>query len=127
MKHIVLYTMVMITGLLMAFPAAIAQKPAIDLLPSTQLRVHPEAMVDTSFSTDSLVNFIPDNQPSYSDKENKEKRSFWKKESRRPGLQLESLFQKQVSSKDRQRKNLTKYPLILKFINPMKFFIHIPH
>ena len=54
MKYIVVYT-IFILGLTSLNTEA--QKPNIDLLPIISESVHPEAMVDTSFTHDSLVMF----------------------------------------------------------------------
>ncbi|MEN8228670.1 MAG: hypothetical protein ABFS38_10995 [Bacteroidota bacterium] len=97
MKYIVLYTMMM-AALLMLFTEVTGQKPTIDLLPSKHKRIHPEAIVDTSFSNDSVVKFIPDDQSSSIDSNKKEKKK-----------------------KIRRRKSWKS----LKYINPINFFIHI--
>ena len=54
MKYIVLY---IATILLFTAPELMAQKPAIDLLPSDHGIMHPEAMIDTSYTKDTLVFF----------------------------------------------------------------------
>ncbi len=64
MKRIVLYTIVFTTGLLACTPEISGQKPTIDLLPSANQHLHPEAIVDTTFSSDSLVKAKPGEQPS---------------------------------------------------------------
>ena len=119
----------MITGLLMLFPAVKAQKPNIDLLPSTHQRAHPEANVDTSFSSIPLLKSVPDNPPASVYSDNKAKRKFWRIESQRKGLKLDSLFHKKGSNREwkvnRQGKERSKYPLFLTFINPIKLFYHI--
>ena len=113
----------------MLFPAVKAQKPNIDLLPSTHQRTHPEANVDTSSSTISLVKSVPDNPPKSVFSDNEAKRKFWRNEGERKGLKLDSLFQKKDSNRERkvnrQGKEHSKYPLFLTFINPIKLFYHI--
>ena len=52
MKNIVLY---IIPLLLFVFSESVSQKPTIDLLPSNHERPHPEAIVDTVYTKDTLV------------------------------------------------------------------------
>ncbi len=51
MKYIVVYTIAILGLTSLNAPA---QKPSIDLLPTTSSSVHPEAMIDTSITHDSL-------------------------------------------------------------------------
>ena len=112
-------------GLLMVFPETSAQKPTIDLLPFKHNRVHPEAIIDTSFSKDSVVKFVPCDQPSPMVSKEKEKKKIIRRESWKSWFYLDSLFQKQVSKSNRTGKRPVKYSLNLKYINPIKFFLHL--
>ena len=91
MKYIVLYTLALF---LMNLPEVSGQKPAIDLLPSSHGYIHPEAVIDTCYNGDSLIQIIPDiKQPSKPVKE------IRLQESRRTGLNLDTILNRLISKK----------------------------
>jgi len=125
MKNIVLYGMVLMVGLLMVCTEIDGQKPAYDLLPSSHNSIHPEAIVDTSIICNDEDSIVPDNYPLTSSSEiiiNKETR---RNEKKRPGLHLDSLFKKSVSENEHPGKRSGNYPLIIKYFNPINFFLQI--
>ncbi|MCK5137169.1 MAG: hypothetical protein KAR19_15395 [Bacteroidales bacterium] len=91
MKYIVLYTLALF---LINTPEASGQKPAIDLLPSSHEHIHPEAVIDTSYIRDSLIQITPGAK-----QESKPVKEIPMKESRRTGLHLDSILNKLVSKK----------------------------
>jgi len=100
MKYIVLYIIV----LLWINPSGTAaQKPAIILLPSAQEYIHPEVLIDTSFTNDSLIIAI---------------QSDPKKESI-----LESKHREKETGLDISFRKPGNYPLLFKKLNPIKFYI----
>ena len=111
--------------MLMLFTETTGQKPTIDLLPFKQKRVHPEAIIDTSFSKDSAMKFVSGDQSSPLMINEKEKKKISKRESWKSWFNLDSLFQKKVSKSNLTGKQPVKYSLIPKYINPIKFFIHV--
>ena len=125
MKNIVLYGTVLVIGLLTVFTEIAGQKPAFTLLPSTHHYIHPEAIIDTSVFCDSLASIVPGDCPLSSPLENIAKKEIRRKESKRPGLHLDSLFHKSDNRNERPGKRSGNYPLIIKHINPIKFFLQI--
>jgi hypothetical protein len=124
MNNLVLYRLTILIGLLVVVNLARGQKPAIDLLPSSNQYMHPAARIDTSSANDSLtyVGPFPKLEPHAADslsiqKENK--RSF------RFGLNLDSILHKGEVRKNQVGTRSGLFPLIMKHINPIKLFIHI--
>ena len=122
MKYIVLY---IIAILWITSSETAAQKPAIDLLPSTHEQVHPEAWIDTSVTKDSLILISPDYQGtssiviiSYEDSIRK---------SRRPQKKtgLDSLFKKRSTKMIKEGQWQGINPLIFKNVNPIRFLFHM--
>ena len=56
MRYIVLYILTFWLLFVVEIPA---QKPAISLIPSKVETIHPEAMIDTTLTSDSLIQVIP--------------------------------------------------------------------
>jgi len=117
MKNIVLYTIPLL--LLLIFSEATAQKPTIDLLPSNHERPHPEAIVDTSYTKDTLVMNSPfekqiTNADSEVRKEEVRKKGIRRRwirsfEIRKPGFHPDSILQKLVSKKVQSHRILIFY------------------
>ena len=124
MKHIVVYKITLITGLLLIITSLAAQKPTIDLLPSSHQYMHPEAMIDTSLTSDSLVQFIPPIGPPYINKDTLRKESV-KKERRQIGPNLDTIFHRDEARKTPGEIRSMGLPLHIKYFNPIKLFIHI--
>jgi hypothetical protein len=101
-----------------------AQKPTLDLLPSSHEHVHPEAMIDTSSTMDSPVLFAP-NTPTaslpviHSDGDGMEKNE------RQKGTGLDSLFKKRYTKKVQEGMNPGINSLIILNINPIQFLIYM--
>lgn len=91
MKNIVLYTLALF---LMNLPEVFGQKPAIELLPSSHEHNHPEAVIDTSYTGDSLIQIIP-----YTKLPSKPVKEIRLQESRRTGLNLDSVLNRLISKK----------------------------
>ena len=114
MKNIVLYT---IPVLLLVFTESIAQKPTIDLLPSNHERPHPEAIIDTIYTKDTLViNFPVEKQNSKSDSE------VWKGEIRKKGF-LRGRFRGSEILKPGKHADSILYKLVLKNVKSCRILI----
>lgn len=124
MKHIVLYTSVIVTGLLLLCTEVAGQKTSIDLLPSAHPYIQNEAIVDTSLWNDTLATIVPDDPPSTIYLKEKEKKKIRRKESRRIGFQIDSLFQKTKGKSTRSVKKSGNSLFILKHFNPIIIIIH---
>ena len=94
MKYIVLYTL---TLFLINIQEAAGQKPTIDLLPSSHAHLHPEAVIDTSYTGDSLIQIFPDIK--YPSKPVKEIRQ---QESQSTGIYLDIILKRLISKKMNQ-------------------------
>ena len=117
MKYIVLY----ITAILwITSSEAAAQKPTIDLLPSTHEHVHPGAVIDTCSLNDSLVLIAP-RHPGTSTPVILSERDSIRKNERRKGTGLDSLFKKRYSRKVQEGVKTGINPLTLRNINPIRF------
>ena len=117
----------MMVGLLMAFTEIAGQKPSFTLLPSTHHRIHPEAIVDTSFFYDAQTSIVNGNsdRPLTSPSGNLTRKEIHEKESKKPGLHIDSLFQKPVFRNERPGRRYGNYPLIIRYINPINIFFQI--
>jgi hypothetical protein len=101
MKYIVLY---ILTFLWITTSETAAQKPVIDLLPSTHKQHHPEAVIDTCLTSDSLVVVVASHP------------------SKTYG---ESMHQYNVPVRDSLFPNRPgMFPLIFKSIFPIRFLIY---
>ncbi|MDX2429392.1 MAG: hypothetical protein QNK35_00575 [Bacteroides sp.] len=102
MKYIVVY-IILILGLSSLNTAA--QKPTLDLLPYASESLHPEAMIDTCIAHDSLflIDSIAPLPESGQSKVMEERKKAIK-----TGVQAKPSF----------------YPLFIKSLNPISFFIH---
>ncbi|MFH0756445.1 MAG: hypothetical protein V2B15_04075 [Bacteroidota bacterium] len=101
MKYIVLYTL---TLLWITISDSAAQKPVIDLLPSTHRHGHPEAVFDTCSTHDSLV-VVAAFHPSKPNQDNIHQHDEQGRDSllpNRPGM----------------------FPLIFKTVFPIRFLIY---
>ncbi len=107
--------MILTVGVLVLALSLSAQKPAIDLIPSSHQIMQPKAIVDTSFVLDSMVHkniytLPPDVQ---------------KKERRQIGPSIDSLFGKPEARKAESIKPTGSISLYIRKFNPLKFFISI--
>jgi hypothetical protein len=111
MKSIVLYILVI---LWITQSGLAAQKPTIDLLPSTHGQFHSETVVDTGIYNDSLVLItIKSRQvpPSTEETEGEV----------RP---MKGWYLKGFAERANDRQWPGNYPLIVKITNPFRFFLH---
>ena len=117
----------MMVGLLMVFTEIAGQKPAFTLLPSTHHRIHPEAILDTSIVYVAQTSIVTGDCdcPLTSPSGNLAHREIQQKESKKPGLHMDSLFQKPVFKNEHPGKRSGNYPLIIKYINPINIFLQI--
>jgi len=107
--------MILTIGLLVLAISLSAQKPAIDLIPSSQHFTQPEAIVDTSFALDSLV---------YKSKYDQAP-AVQKKVRRQIGPSIDSLLRKPESRNTKSIKTTGSISLYIRKFNPVKFFISI--
>jgi hypothetical protein len=124
MNNLVLYRIALALGILMAVSVTRGQKPAIDLLPSSHQYMHPAAILDTSSVNDTLIYIPPFQEPenavSDSLKVQKEKKHHF-----RFGLNLDSILHKGEVRKNQVGTRSGLFPLFIKYLNPIKLFIHI--
>ena len=122
MKYIVLYALVFLT---ITLPHGTAQKPAYELLPATHALVHPEALVDTCHSTDSLerITVTGPYEPVLDQDLRKKKTS--REENRKRTFNLDSLFRKQNKKKAQASDQTGNHTLYIKKYNPIRLFILI--
>ena len=125
MKNIVLYTISFMTGLLMISTEMISQKPAIDLLPSSHQRIHPEAIADTSFTSDSQVKIVPVIPPSHKPSSHLMNKETRKNEDKKSWIHFDSIFQREVSRNGRTSNRSGNYSLNFMYINPLILFLNI--
>ena len=125
MKNIVLYTVSLMAVLLMVSAEMICQKPAIDLLPFTHQRIHPEAVLDTGFASDSQIVIVPLNPPSNTPSGNIVKKGNRQSENNRKWIDFDSIFQRQEFKNEHPAKKSGNYSLIFKWIKPVKLFLNI--
>ena len=115
MNNIVVYRMILTVGLLVLAISLSAQKPAIDLIPSSHHFTQPEAIVDTSFALDSLV---------YKSKYDQAP-AVQKKVRRQIGPSIDSLLRKPETRNAKSIKTTGSISLYIRKFNPVKFFISI--
>ena len=101
-----------------------AQKPAIDLISSHQQYRHPEAIIDTCFTIDSMAHepFKVEATPAGDQKLSK---SPAKKKRRQIGPSLDTIFQKQEPMNKKQEKSKKNSLLFNRRLNPIKILIYI--
>ena len=124
MNNIVLYKMVLLTGFLALASVMSAQKPVIDLIPSSHQIMNPEAIVDTSMAIDSLVRKNAYVQPPADQKENATIEKV-KKERRQIGPSMDSLFRKPETRNTQSTRTTGSISLYIRKFNPVKFYISI--
>lgn len=102
------------------------QKPSIKLLPSSHHNMHPEAMIDTSLANDTLLKYIPSPLPKYFDID-PGKAGPEKKVRRQIGPSFDSIFNFNKEETERITSGIRskRFPLHMKFLNPINLFIHI--
>jgi hypothetical protein len=124
MKNIVLYKIVLMAGMLMTITILNGQKPTISLLPSSHHYMHPEAMIDTSITSDSLAQFFPCPLPQFNE-DDILKADPVKKVRRQIGPSFDSIFNKEEARRISGGNGSNSFPLYMKYLNPIKLFIHI--
>ena len=124
MNNIVLYRMIVSIWILVLAISLSAQKPAIDLIPSSHQITQREAVVDTSFALDTLVQNNPNIQPPAAQEENTQPENI-KKERRQIGPSIDSLFRKAENKHAASNKTTGSISLFIIKFNPLKFFISI--
>ena len=115
MNNIVVYKMILAIGILVLAISLSAQKPAIDLIPSSHQILQPKAIVDTSFVLDSMVYKNIYAQPP----------AGQKKKRRQIGPSMDSLLRKPETRKAESIKPTGSISLYIRKFNPLKFFISI--
>lgn len=124
MRNIVLYKIVLMAGMLMTITILYGQKQTIKLLPTSHHYMHPEAMIDTSFANDSLYKYVPSPLPQFFDIDTL-KADPKKKVRRQIGPSFDSIFNKEETRRFSGGLRSISIPLHIKFLNPIKLFIHI--
>ena len=124
MKSIVVYIIAFLLWFLTIPNGLMAQKPAIDLISSHHQYRHPEAIIDTGYAVNpplrEAVLYQPDPE------QNKElAREPDKKKRRQIGPSLDSLFQKEETSKPEKGNPGVKISYYHKRLNPLKFILYI--
>jgi hypothetical protein len=115
MNNIVVYKIILTVGLLVLAISLSAQKPAIDLIPSSHQVMQLETTVDTSFTLDSLVNMSKHTQAP----------AVQKKVRRQIGPSIDSLLRKPETRDAKSIKTTGSISLYIRKFNPVKFFISI--
>ena len=124
MRNIVVYKIVLMAGMLMTITILYGQKPTISLLPSSHYYMHPEATIDTSFANDSLYKYIPSPLPQFIDIDTL-KADPVKKVRRQIGPSFDSIFNKEETRRFSGGLRSNIFPVHIKYLNPIKLFIHI--
>ena len=124
MNNIVLYKMILLAGFLTLTTVMAAQKPVIDLIPSSHQIKNPEAIVDSSVAIDSLVRKSAYVQPPADQNANTTRENV-KKERRQIGPSMDSLFRKPETRNTKSTRTTGSISLYLIKFNPVKFFVSI--
>jgi hypothetical protein len=111
--------MILAIGILILAQSLSAQKPAIDLIPSSHQFVQPKAIVDTSFVLDSMVHKNVHKNTYAQPPAVKEKKR------RQIGPSMDSLLRKPETRKAESIKAPGSISLYIRKFNPLKFFITI--
>lgn len=124
MNNIVVYKTIVATSLLALAISLSAQKPSIDLIPSSHQILQTAAIIDTSSVLDSMVQktldtWTPD------DMEKKASNETIKKERRQIGPSMDSMLRKAEFRKAESGRTARSILLYIRKINPVKFFISI--
>jgi hypothetical protein len=123
MNNIVLYKLLFSIGILVLATTMAAQKPNIDLIPSSYHYMPPEAIIDSSLTTDSTILKKYGLDPGVQEKKNTP--VHVKKERRQIGPSIDSLLRKPEGKKAVSEKYTGKLSLYIKQFNPIRFFIRI--
>ena len=113
------------TGFLMIGSEILGQKTTIDLLPYTHQRSHPQVTTDNNFANDSSQTIESEATPSSFTNRDNEKNRISRKENKRTGFQIDSIFQKNERKKSRTVKSSRNSLLNFKNFNPIKFIVYI--
>jgi hypothetical protein len=124
MNNIVLYKTTSLIALLLICLSLGAQKPVIDLIPSSHQVLRSGAMIDTSLAIDSLAPDHTLERPS-SDQHKKKGRTKTYKERRQIGPSMDSLLRRPENKKAEQVKSTGNIPYYTRKLHPVKFFISI--
>ncbi len=124
MNNIVLYRTTCLIGLLLISLTLVAQKPVIDLIPSSHQVLRSGTMIDSSLATDSLA---PENfpeQPS-TDQHKKKDRIKIDKERRQIGPSMDTLLRRPEKKKAVNVNTTGNITYYTRKLNPVRFFISI--
>ena len=123
MNNIVLYKLLLSIGILILATTMAAQKPNIDLIPSSHQFLATEAVIDTSRALDSLIQnaFIQDT----GFQEENGSGVHVKKERRQIGPSIDTLLRRPESKKAVSERSAGKLTLFIRQYNPIRFFIRI--
>ena len=124
MNNIVVYKIIITIGFLALSISLSAQKPSIDLIPSSHQPMQHAAIIDTSSTLDSMVQKTIDTwTPAVLEKN--ARRENVKKERWQIGPSMDSLFRKTEARKEERSKTTRSISLSIRKYNPVKFFISI--
>jgi len=123
MNNIVLYKLLFSIGILVLATAMTAQKPNIDLIPSSYKALPTEAVIDTSQALDSLIRNTCNEDPGFQEQLSSD--VHVKKERRQIGPSVDSLFKRPESKKAVSENSAGKLSLYIRQFNPIRFFIRI--
>jgi hypothetical protein len=122
MKYIVLYALILLVA---SLTDVTAQKPAYELLPATHELVHPEAVVDTSHTTDAMEKFTITHQDAPDPDPDLRQEKIRRDENRKKIFSLDSLFRKQDKKKAHSVEQPGNHSLSIRKYNTVLLFILI--
>jgi hypothetical protein len=124
MKNIVAYKIIMAIGFLTWISTLSAQKPGIDLISSHQQNRHPEAIIDTCFTIDSMAHDPVTVKASPAQNQVLPVESA-KKKRRQIGPSLDTIFQKEENANRKQSKSKKNSALNSRSTNLFRILIYI--
>jgi hypothetical protein len=125
MNNLVLYRTTSLIGLLLISLTLSAQKPIIDLIPSSHQVMRSGAMIDTSLAIDTLAPEDFPEQPSSDQPKKKGRTKTDNRERRQIGPSMDSLLRKPEKKKAVHVKSTGNIPYYFNKLYPVRFFISI--
>lgn len=123
MNNIVVYRLTLSIGILVLALTMAAQKPNIDLIPSSHKVLPTEAIIDTSLVLDSMIQNTYFQDPDFQEKLSSGEHG--KKERRQIGPSIDSLLKRPESKKAVSQRSTGKLSRYIRQFNPIRFFIRI--